>query len=79
VYLADALQFVLPDEPILLYLYNPFDRHLTQLLLDRLQSLSASRSEPIDIVYVTPEHGDLFANCPGLQQVCVENASLTPE
>jgi SAM-dependent methyltransferase len=64
---VDALEFALPDSPTLLYIFNPFDRHVTQLLLDRIQAVSLTRSADIDIIYMTPEHADLFAAIPNMQ------------
>jgi SAM-dependent methyltransferase len=64
---ADALAIPVPDSPMLVYLFNPFDAHVTQLLLDRLQALAAKRSSPIDFIYTRPEHAQLFAQVPDMQ------------
>ncbi|MCU1253304.1 MAG: putative O-methyltransferase [Edaphobacter sp.] len=76
---ADALEFAFPDSPILLYVFNPFDRHVTQLLLDRILAVSLTRSTPIDIIYMTPEHADLFAAIPTLQLLKQGRSPLTSE
>src|SRR5882757_3979875 len=76
---ADALEFAFPDSPVLLYVFNPFDAHLTQLLLDRIQAVSLTRSADIDIIYMTPEHADLFAAVPNLQLLNQGRAPLTTE
>lgn len=64
---ADALEVSFPDSPVLVYLFNPFNAHVTRLLLDRLLALSNTRSTPIDLIYTRPEHDDLFRQCPQLQ------------
>jgi SAM-dependent methyltransferase len=76
---ADALEFPFPESPTLLYVFNPFDAHLTQLLLDRIQAVSLTRSADIDIIYMTPEHADLFAAVPNLQLLSQGRAPLTTE
>lgn len=76
---ADALEFTFPESPTLLYAFNPFDRHLTQLLLDRIQAVSLTRSAPIDVIYMNPEQADLFAAIPNLQLLSQGRAPLTPE
>jgi hypothetical protein len=76
---ADALEFPFPESPTLLYLFNPFDAHLTKLLLDRIQAVSLTRSANIDIIYMTPEHADLFAAVPNLQLLRQGRSPLTAE
>jgi hypothetical protein len=76
---ADALEVPFPESPTLLYVFNPFDAHLTQLLLDRIQAVSLTRSAAIDIIYMTPEHADLFAAVPNLQLLSQGRSPLTTE
>jgi hypothetical protein len=76
---ADALEFAFPESPIFLYVFNPFDRHVTQLLLDRILAVSLTRSADIDIIYMTPEHADLFAAVPNLQLLKQGRSPLTTE
>ena len=76
---ADALEFAFPDSQVLLYVFNPFDAHLTQLLLDRIQAVSLTRSADIDIIYMTPEHAHLFTLVPNLQLLSQGRLPLTPE
>jgi len=63
---ADALDAPIPESPVLIYFFNSFDAYLTQLLLDRLQALSQTRSTPIDFIYTRPEHAELFERVPGM-------------
>ncbi|HEX3372821.1 MAG TPA: class I SAM-dependent methyltransferase [Edaphobacter sp.] len=76
---ADALEFAFPDSPTLLYVFNPFDAHLTQLLLDRILAVSLTRPAPIDIIYMTPEHAHLFALVPNLQLLAEGRTPLSTE
>jgi SAM-dependent methyltransferase len=76
---ADALAFDLPNAPVLLYVFNPFDATAIQVLLDRIQSATQTRTAPIDVLYVTPDHAKLFADVPNLQLLWNGAAPLTPE
>jgi len=64
---ADALEVPFPATPVLVYVFNPFDAHVTQLLLDRLQTLSLTRTTPIDFIYTRPEFAELFKLYPQMR------------
>jgi SAM-dependent methyltransferase len=74
---SDALAVDLPETPTLLYLFNPFDAHVMQLLLTRLQS--AARFTPIDLIYTRPEHATLFDTIPGMTLLWKGEVPFTPE
>jgi SAM-dependent methyltransferase len=76
---ADALAVPLPDSPVLLYLFNPFDAVLTQRLAHRLQALAPNRSHPIDILYLRPDHAAILERIPGIQTLFKEYISFSPE
>lgn len=56
---SDALQMPIPRGPVLLYLFNSFEQAMVRSLLDRLLEVAATRPDPIDLVYVHPEFGEL--------------------
>jgi SAM-dependent methyltransferase len=58
---VDAMEYPLPEGPMLLYLFNPFDAPLMERFVDRLCSLRRERSAPIDVIYVFPFHAQFFA------------------
>ena len=76
---ADVLAVALPDSPVLIYLFNPFDAPVVQLFLDRLSSLVLTRSDPIDLIYARPEHAHLFDSVPNMRLLGEGEVSLTPE
>jgi hypothetical protein len=76
---ADALTVPIYDEPLLVYLYNPFDAPVIQLFLDRLQSLALTRTNPIDLIYARPEHASLFDLVPNMRLVYAGEAPFTHE
>ena len=57
---GDARYFHFPDEPTVLYLFNPFPRHIWREVLANLQkSLQASPRE-FYVIYHNPVHEDLL-------------------
>jgi SAM-dependent methyltransferase len=56
----DAARFKWPRTPLLVYLNNPFDCALVELMAGRLADARASGSGPIDVLYVNPGCADRF-------------------
>ena len=76
---GDAVDVALPEEPVLLYLYNPFDADLVSQLADRLRSLLRARIHPVDIIYTRPDHARLFEAVPGIQTLWKGEIPFSPE
>jgi SAM-dependent methyltransferase len=76
---GDALTTPIPDIPVLLYLYNPFDAHLVQLLIARIESFLPTRTAPLDILYIRPDHAAFFEAIPGIQTVYKQDVPYTSE
>lgn len=66
---ADAAVFRWPRTPLLVYLYNPFERQLVEGLIERLRAASAAGSHPLDVLYVNPVHSDLFGQGSGFKHL----------
>ena len=73
---ADAASFRWPRTPLLIYLYNPFERELVERLISRLRAAFTREPHPLDILYVNPVHtissapcSDLFAQGSGFKHV----------
>jgi hypothetical protein len=64
---GDALTVPLPDGPVVLFFFNSFEREMVRMWLERLADAAASRSAPIDLIYVHPEHRELFLQTPGME------------
>ena len=75
----DALAMSLPDTPVALYLYNPFDEHLIGILAERLTALQATRSHPIDVMYCRPEHAAFIEAMPGVRTLWKGEVPYTAE
>jgi hypothetical protein len=56
---GDALTAPIPDGPLVVYLYNPFDATVLAPFAGRLEALAASGRELL-VAYVNPQHRQLF-------------------
>jgi SAM-dependent methyltransferase len=57
----DAAEFVLPEGPCLLYLYNPFGAPVLKRFLENLEATAGERGRVLDVLYQNPEAAELFA------------------
>jgi SAM-dependent methyltransferase len=57
----DAAEFVLPEGPCLLYLYNPFAAPVLRRFLERVEATAGERGRVLDVLYQNPEAKELFA------------------
>ena len=69
VVLSDAVQFPIPDGPVVLYLFNPFgEQPIARLVSNVERSLSRAPRE-LWIIYLNAEHRHLFERSASLQCV----------
>jgi hypothetical protein len=57
---GDALEYELPGEKLLIFLYNTFHRPLIAQLLRRIESSLQAISRDLYIIYYTPVWADVF-------------------
>jgi len=55
---ADATAFDYPDEPLLLFLYNPFDPPVMTLVAERAMAAWRAHPRPMRVLYMVPLHPD---------------------
>jgi protein-L-isoaspartate O-methyltransferase len=72
VVLADAALFVIPDDPLVLFFYNPFSAEVLARVVDNLRRSLERRPRPVTVIYSTPEHDDLWAAIPALRKASSE-------
>lgn len=60
---VNALQFEFPNEPMVLYMFNPFSAQIVEALFERLRQTLLERPTSVDIVYVFPAHADILERC----------------
>lgn len=65
----DAFEYPLPNEPLVLYLYNPFERPLMARLVESVQRNLRSHPRPIVVLYFNPENADLWRDSGAFQTV----------
>jgi hypothetical protein len=58
---GDARRFQFPFEPTVLYLFNPFPRHIWREVLANLHSSLLAASRPVYVIYHNPVHEDILA------------------
>ena len=64
---GDAVSFPLPDGPVVLFFFNSFEEEMVRLWLDSLVEAAATRSAPIDVIYLHPEHHKVVCATPGIR------------
>ena len=76
---GDALSLPIPDGPVVLFFFNSFEEEMVRMWVDRLVTAAASRSDPIDLIYLHPEHHNLLTATPGIRVLSDVDLPLTPE
>jgi Methyltransferase domain len=76
---GDALSFPLPDGPVVLFFFNSFEREMVRMWLERLFEAAIKRAAPIDLIYVHPEHRELFHQTPGIELLADEVMPFSAE
>jgi SAM-dependent methyltransferase len=75
---ADALSFLLPDGPLVLFFFNSFEEEMVRMWLDRLVEVAVARSAPIDLIYLHPEHHKVLAATPVIRILADTELALSP-
>lgn len=57
---ADVVNYEVPEVPLVCYFYNPFQWPIMEQVASRLGASSKSCQRDIYVVYVQPEHRDVF-------------------
>lgn len=68
----DAADFEFPEEPLVIYLCNPFLGNVFQKVLKRLEESLARRPRPCHVIYVNPTLGSLLDGSRRFRQVLAE-------
>lgn len=76
---GDAAAFDLPPEPLILFLYQPFERPVMRRLLERLAASLAATPRPVAIIYVYPALARFIDRFPFLERVAEEVCEMTEE
>lgn len=69
---GDALEFDIPEEVDVIYLFNPFDEDAVRGLLKKVQPVFA-KQKPIHLIYVHPVHSNVLEDALG-SPTCIINS-----
>ncbi len=64
---ADMRKYDLPTDPLVLYMFNPFDAPMMRAVLTRVQRSLDWHPRPFFLVYVNPHHRDVVAEADFLE------------
>jgi SAM-dependent methyltransferase len=76
---GDVLAFRIPEGPAVLFLFNSFEAEMMRGLLECLEDASRTRSAPIDLIYLHPEHDNLVMRTAGIERLADDNIPLSAE
>ncbi|MBF0165072.1 MAG: class I SAM-dependent methyltransferase [Magnetococcales bacterium] len=65
----DVTEYHLPDEPLLIYMSNPFNREIMQSVVIRIEERIQRSPAPVTIVYGNPRQVDVLNASPWLLEV----------
>jgi SAM-dependent methyltransferase len=65
----DAREFVFPDEPLILYLFNPFPDYVMETVLRRLRDSLCQCPRPVFVLYNTPWDEKVFTKFDVLEKI----------
>jgi hypothetical protein len=75
----DALDYIFPRTPVVVFLFHPFEAPVLKLLLRRIETQFAKRPGTLDILYVNAECIDVLDRNPGFEQVFLGAVAMSPE
>jgi predicted RNA methylase len=66
---GDATSFVFPDDPLIVYLFNPFPESGLRRALMNLQASRTQRSQPVYVIYHNPQLEHVITASASLQKI----------
>jgi hypothetical protein len=75
----DATEFQWPPAPLLVFLFNPFGRHVIAKVLRNLREEANRTGQPVDVLYVNPEFSFVPDQFPGLQKIWSRRIEMSAE
>lgn len=75
---GDALEYEIPEEVDVIYLFNPFDKAATRGLLKQVKP-AFERKKPILLVYVHPIHSEVLLEQLGTPLKVIKNRKGMPD
>ena len=75
----DALDYIFPATPTLLFLFHPFEAPVLKQLLRRIETCFAKRPNILDILYVNAECAGVLDRNPAFTQLFLNNVKMSAE
>jgi SAM-dependent methyltransferase len=75
----DILDFRWPRTPLLVYLYNPFEREMMEHLIERLLAAAKAGSRCVDVLYLNPAFGYLLTRSRHFRELWSERINMNQE
>lgn len=66
---ADVLAYPIPDGPVVIYLFNPFDAELMAQVIERIKQSYEAHPRKIYVLYATPVQDELWEKADFLQKI----------
>jgi SAM-dependent methyltransferase len=76
---VDALSYVLPQTPTVIFLFHPFEAPVLKAFLRRVETAFASQPGCVDLLYVNAEHGSTISKHPAFSLLWEGAVAMTPE
>ena len=76
---GDATEVVLPELPVLVYVYNPFRGPVVRRMLERLEAHAGAQVGEMDLIYLVPEEAGEFAAFPRFQKIWEGGVRMSEE
>lgn len=76
---ADASTHPLPQEPILAFLFHPFELPILRRFLNHVETSLARQPRPLDLIYVNAEHDSYLDRHPAFTRLWTGLVPMTPE
>jgi SAM-dependent methyltransferase len=77
-YHADATTHPLPTEPILAFLFHPFELPILRRFLKHIESSLATHPHPFDLLYANAEHDSFLDRHPAFTRLWMGSVPMTP-
>jgi SAM-dependent methyltransferase len=75
----DILDFRWPRTPLVVYLYNPFEREMIEQLIERLRWAAKAGSRCVDVLYLNPVFGHLLTRSRVFRELWSERINMSQE
>lgn len=76
---GDALTLTLPHGPVLLFVFNSFQAEVVRGLVEWLVVAARTRTAPIDLIYLHPDHDAMIARTPGIELLRYSEIAFSEE